>query len=196
MLLPEGSMPWGRWSEGETLEHARQIELIRNDASSVGSQFAARADGIASQIAGLNSRSIQEITIPTFSRSISPSSPPDYRSLESPVITINPPANSFGRVAIIVNYDVNDSDGDYISRAGVHINKINGVNYGGQGENVDNSMPPPPAYMPPRSSMADAEYLISTPVTYQFGFVTYSLNPATVTFSNVRVWAAFSGRQK
>lgn len=51
--LPSLAMPWGRWVEENEDATTRAIDSQRSDANSVGSLFAARAEGMQHQIAAL-----------------------------------------------------------------------------------------------------------------------------------------------
>lgn len=93
LVLPESSMPWGRWLQEENEKSRAALGIQAQDFSSVGAQFASRADALSGQISAVSNVSTQYTqTFLPYTRSKPAGSLSDPNvMLESPPMSFSPP---------------------------------------------------------------------------------------------------------
>lgn len=185
LVLPSSAMPWGRWVEDKSRSVEQAIARERQDNSSTGSQFRARADLMERQIAGVPSvADIQELNIPTFS--VSRSTPPSQRPVYgSPLYAFSPPrpdrTYSVSVIAVIRASGANIADYPYSM---LRINGEDTLFWNNGTPNIDmgrNDL----------SLMGTVSIGPGQAVQTQFGISTTSLT--TVTFSQCQICCIFNG---
>lgn len=192
MNLPSEAMKWGRWFEDSDDDVKRAIAAQEGDNNSAGSQFKSRADGLTTQINGVNSVSTQfTIDIPTFTRTSPAGSGTNRYYFVSPQQTFTPP-KPIGkyRALIIANVVCSDSAGDLqFSYAYV---KVNGMVTSSQRVN-NNSVYGTTARDMNMSVSGAADVVDGSPIVVEFAADAADLTAHNVTFTGSSITVVYVG---
>lgn len=197
LVLPSNSMPWGRWIQDTEQATSASIQAMTQDASSAGSLFAARADLLAAQIAGVQNVSTQQtVEIPPYTRSVPAGSfDGPYRMMESPTLTFTPPRPVGDYQVILICYmnaqQTAGTGGLDFSWINMMVN--NGKVYR-QPPLEENRISPTAQNLSKTSSIAAwSRTSNGTPTSVKFGMDVSPFDAKTVNFSGCTITAVYIG---
>lgn len=192
LVLPSQGMPWGRAVQDLATATASRLRSARNDSSSVGRQFAARADALSAQIAHVqNTATMIQIPIANFSASSGFSSTPV--TLASPAYFASPPIQGATECRVIVNFQAEKTGGSPSSSlaVAVPVMRVNGKVVGAlmqvnrQAPNIFTNMF--------GSLSATIPILDGSPISVEIG-ARFGFTPGiTMSFYSASAWLAFYG---